>query len=121
LTHSHLALAAKVWNPPFVSKSAWRSNLTASLSHHCRDRPIAAGHFHLRMLRCGPTNRTFVHLAAFLLAETSVCRLSELSPQVRQWPLLVGVSSNQPECIYAISSIMFVIKSRIPSTELAAQ
>jgi hypothetical protein len=84
-------------------------------------RPIAAGHFHLRMLRCGPTNRTFVHLAAFLLAETSVCRLSELSPQVRQWPLLVGVSSNQPECIYAISSIMFVIKSRIPSTELAAQ
>jgi hypothetical protein len=27
---------------------------------------------HLRMLRCGPSNRTFVHLAAFLLAETPV-------------------------------------------------
>jgi hypothetical protein len=26
------------------------------------------------MLRCGPSNRTFVHFAAFLLAETSVCR-----------------------------------------------
>jgi hypothetical protein len=25
------------------------------------------------MLRCGPSNRTFVHFAAFLLAETSVC------------------------------------------------
>jgi hypothetical protein len=25
------------------------------------------------MLRCGPSNRTFVHYAAFLLAERSVC------------------------------------------------
>ena len=25
------------------------------------------------MLQCGPSLRTFVHLAAFLLAETSVC------------------------------------------------
>jgi hypothetical protein len=38
-----------------------------------RNRPIAAVHVHLRMLRCGPSNRTFVHYAAFLLAETSVC------------------------------------------------
>jgi hypothetical protein len=28
--------------PPFVSKSAWRSNLTDSLSHNYRERPIAA-------------------------------------------------------------------------------
>jgi hypothetical protein len=38
-----------------------------------RYRPIAVVRVHLRMLRCGPSNRTFVHFAAFLLAETSVC------------------------------------------------
>jgi hypothetical protein len=53
--------------------------------------------------------------------ELARCGLSELSPQVLQWPLLVGVSSKHPECIYAISSIMYVIKSRVPSTKAAAQ
>jgi hypothetical protein len=28
------------------------------------------------MLRCGPSNRTFVHFAAFLLAEASVCGIN---------------------------------------------
>jgi hypothetical protein len=55
-----------------------------------------------------------------LTAATNL-RLGELSPQVLQWPLLVGVSSKHPECIYAISSIMYVIKSRVPSTKAAAQ
>jgi hypothetical protein len=41
--------------------------------HDGSERPIAAVHVHLRMLRCGPSNRTFVHFATFLLAETSVC------------------------------------------------
>jgi hypothetical protein len=36
-------------------------------------RPIAAFQQPFRMLPCGPSNRTFVHFAAFLLAETSVC------------------------------------------------
>jgi hypothetical protein len=39
------------------------------------------------MLRCGPSNRTFVHFAAFLLAETSVCGQSELSLRAHQWPV----------------------------------
>jgi hypothetical protein len=60
-----VATAAKVRNPPFMSKSAWRSNLTTSLSHHCRERPFAAVHVHLRMLLCGPPLRALVHLAAF--------------------------------------------------------
>jgi hypothetical protein len=29
------------------------------------NRPIAAVHVYLRMLRCGPSNRTFVYYAAF--------------------------------------------------------
>jgi hypothetical protein len=33
------------------------------------NRPFAAVHVHLMMLRCGPSNRTFVHYAAFLLAD----------------------------------------------------
>jgi hypothetical protein len=37
-------------------------------------RPFAAIGHHLKMLQRGPSNRTFVHFAAFLLAETSVCR-----------------------------------------------
>jgi hypothetical protein len=37
-----------------------------------RERPKAAVHVHLRMLRCGPSNRTFVHLAA-------LCRLERRS------------------------------------------
>jgi hypothetical protein len=56
-----------------VSKSAWRSNLTASLSHHCRDRPIADTVRLINMLRCSLSLRPFVHGAAFLLAGTSVC------------------------------------------------
>jgi hypothetical protein len=56
-----------------VSKSAWRSNLTASLSHHCRDRPIADTVRLINMLRCSLSLRQFVHGSAFLLAETSVC------------------------------------------------
>ncbi len=44
-----------------------------SLPHHCHSRPIAAVHVHLRMLQCGPSLRTFVHLAAFWLANTSLC------------------------------------------------
>jgi hypothetical protein len=44
-----------------------------------RQRPIAAAHVHLRMLQCGPSLRAFVHLAAFLLAETSVCGQTELA------------------------------------------
>jgi hypothetical protein len=38
------ALAANGRSPPFVSKSAWRSNLTDSLSHNYRERPITAIH-----------------------------------------------------------------------------
>jgi hypothetical protein len=37
------------------------------------ERPFADLGRSLAMLRCGPSNRTFVHFAAFLLAETSVC------------------------------------------------
>ncbi|MFT4708135.1 MAG: hypothetical protein ACI9PU_001984, partial [Ascidiaceihabitans sp.] len=45
---------------------------------------IAAVHVHLRMLRCGPSNRTFVHFATFLLAETSVC--GQTGPmQLQRW------------------------------------
>jgi hypothetical protein len=54
---------------------------------HVSKRPIAAVHVHLRMLRCGPSNRTFVHFAAFLLAETSVCGQSANSLHMRQSPL----------------------------------
>jgi hypothetical protein len=50
-------------------------------------RPIAVVRGHLRMLRCGPSNRTFVHLAAFLLAETSVCGQSEISFLLHQLQL----------------------------------
>jgi len=60
-------------------------------------------------------NRTF----AAVSTEVCYAGLSELSPQVRQWPLSVGVSSKQPECIYAISSIMYVMKSGVPSTKAA--
>jgi hypothetical protein len=67
------ASAAKVRFPPFVSKSAWRSNLTASLSHNYRERPRPAIRPDLKMLQCGPSKRPLVHGAAFLLAETSVC------------------------------------------------
>jgi hypothetical protein len=37
------------------------------------------------MLQCGPSLRTFVHLAAFLLAETSVCGQTRL---LQLWLLL---------------------------------
>ena len=33
------AIAAKVRFPPLMPKCAWRSNLTAPLSHHCLERP----------------------------------------------------------------------------------
>ncbi|MFT5631809.1 MAG: hypothetical protein ACI9HB_002993 [Gammaproteobacteria bacterium] len=36
-------------------------------------RPLAAIGHHLKMLQRGPSLRPFVHFAAFLLAETSVC------------------------------------------------
>jgi hypothetical protein len=36
------------------------------------------------MLQCGPSLRTFVHLAAFLLAETSVCGQSQLSLRLHE-------------------------------------
>jgi hypothetical protein len=48
---SGLAPAAKVRNPPFVSKSAWRSNLTDSLSHNYRERP--KGDLHHLFRCCG--------------------------------------------------------------------
>jgi len=40
------------------------------------ERPFADIELPSVMLRCGPSNRTFVHYAATLLAETSVCRQS---------------------------------------------
>jgi hypothetical protein len=49
--HGWLAPAAKVRIPPFVLKSAWCSNLTASPSHNYRERPIAA--VRCSALRCG--------------------------------------------------------------------
>jgi hypothetical protein len=48
------APAAKVCNPPFVSKSAWRSNLTDSLSHNYRERPKADIQRLIAMLRSQP-------------------------------------------------------------------
>jgi hypothetical protein len=36
--------AAKVSFPPFVLKCAWRSDLTVSLFHQCRERPKADIH-----------------------------------------------------------------------------
>jgi hypothetical protein len=54
-------------------------SLTA-LRAGCHSRPRAAVHVHLRMLRCGPSNRTFTHGAAFLLADTSVSGELSLRP-----------------------------------------
>jgi hypothetical protein len=42
-------------------------------------RPFAAIGHHLKMLQRSPSLQTFVHLAAFLLAETSVCGQTELA------------------------------------------
>jgi hypothetical protein len=66
---SGLAPAAKVRNPPFVSKSAWRSNLTDSLSHNYRERPFAAFHRYFMMLRCGPSKPPFAQGAAFFTCQ----------------------------------------------------
>ena len=63
-------------------------------------RPIAAVHDHFEMLRCGPSLRTFVRLAAFYLAATSVCGLSDTAR--RQSPVSAvyvfnGVVEEQPK------------------------
>jgi hypothetical protein len=41
---------------------------------------IAVVRSHLRMLQCAPSNQTLVYLAAFSMAETSVCGQSGSSP-----------------------------------------
>jgi hypothetical protein len=59
---------------PSVSKSAWRSNLTDSLSHNYRERPIAAVRPPSVMPKCGPSDRTFAARAKWGDGQTHTMR-----------------------------------------------
>jgi hypothetical protein len=67
-----VAFAANDRNPPFVSKSAWRSNLTGSLSHNYRERPIADIDRGSRRCAAAFALLPFVYGAAYFLLESSV-------------------------------------------------
>jgi hypothetical protein len=66
--------AAKVCYPPFRAA--------------CHFRPFADIDHAFPMLRCGPSKRPFVHGAAFLLVETSLCGQSGHQDLHAERPLL---------------------------------
>jgi hypothetical protein len=70
-----MAMTALGWELPLDAICVNGSFAQLMYFAKSRQRPIAAVHVLLRMLHCGPSLWTFVHLAAFLLAETSVCGL----------------------------------------------
>jgi hypothetical protein len=57
------------------------------------------------MLQCGSSLRTFVHLAAFLLAETSVCGQSAISLQAQKTERdYVGISTDGELRSFAVAA-----------------
>ena len=84
------------------TRSEW---LLSALDVGFRSRPIAVVRVNIRMLRCGPSNRTFVHFAAFLLAETLVCH--RLSRPTKPAPVQIRKRSQ-----VGAEQILLILKER---------
>jgi hypothetical protein len=64
------------------------------------------------MLRCGPSNRTFVHYAAFLLAETSVCGTLQTFAFVKSTSAFRHPTAGRIQCIKSVQPLTW---AHVPS------